>query len=144
MKYARIRALATVGLAASLVACESGPPTSGVTHIKSDTALGPYSGAVMVDRFIFLSGKIGDPSLSFIDESHEAIDAVEEELGRSGASLDDVVSVTVYLTDLENYSLFNEIYSSRFPAPHPARACVEVAELPGGARVEIQAVAVRR
>ena len=73
-----------------------------------------------------------------------ALDAVESELARAGATLADLVSVTVYLTDMQNYARFNEIYASRIPPPYPARTVVAVSALPAGALVEIQVVARRR
>jgi 2-iminobutanoate/2-iminopropanoate deaminase len=56
----------------------------------------------------------------------------------------DLVSVTVYLTDMQNYAKFNEIYASRVPSPYPARTVVAVSALPANALVEIQAVARRK
>lgn len=96
--------------------------------------------------FIFVAGKIGSATGregTFEEEVSSAIDSVSNELIRAGATLADVVSTTVFITDLENYKQFNSIYSERFAAPYPARACVEVSELPGGARVEIQVIARR-
>jgi 2-iminobutanoate/2-iminopropanoate deaminase len=64
-------------------------------------------------------------------------------LKASGHTLDDVVKTTVYLVDLREMATVNELYASYFPAPHPASATVQVAALPAGARVEIEAIAVR-
>lgn len=113
-------------------------------HQPAEGALGPYSGAVITGDFIFASGKIGQRDGDFDSEVRTALDAVENELKRAGATMRDLVSVTVYLTDMQNYARFNEIYASRVPAPHPARAVVAVAALPGNARVEIQAIARRQ
>lgn len=111
---------------------------------RAEGALGPYSGAVLTGDYIYVSGKIGSASSresTFDEEVNSAIDAVRDELGRAGATLSDVVSTTVFITDLDEYKLFNSIYAERFTTPYPARACVEVSELPGGARVEIQVIA---
>jgi 2-iminobutanoate/2-iminopropanoate deaminase len=116
----------------------------GPVHRAAPGALGPYSGSVESAGFVFVSGKIGRRGGTFVDEANTAIDAVAEELGRANLTLADAVSVTVYLTDLDRYGEFNEIYAGRFPAPYPARVCVEVSRLPGDARVEIAVLARRR
>ena len=112
-------------------------------HRRAPGALGPYSGSVDYGDLIFASGKIGQRGVRFAEEVDSAIDAVEAELARAGATLDDVVQATVFLTDLDNYAAFNEIYARRFGDPFPARACVEVARLPADARVEIMVIARR-
>ncbi len=118
---------------------------SGGRIVREDPGrLGPYSGSVLAGDFCFASGKIGsDRSGTFEREVETCIDAVEAELARSDLDLGDVVEATVYLTDLGQYGKFNAIYSNRFPAPYPARACVQVAALPGNARVEIMVRARR-
>ena len=73
-----------------------------------------------------------------------AIDAVENQLRDLGLGLGDVLVATVYLTDMNRYGEFNKIYGSRFQEPYPARACVAVAALPAGARVEIMVTARAR
>jgi 2-iminobutanoate/2-iminopropanoate deaminase len=94
--------------------------------------------------FVFCSGKIGTLGRSFELELETALDAVEAELEKSGLDLGDVVDVTVYLTDMERYGELNRIYARRFPEPYPARTTVAVSRLPGGARVEIHAIANAR
>jgi len=109
-------------------------------------ALGPYSSSVEHGGLTFFAGKIGSqrgPGVSFADEASSALDALEAEMQGVGLGLSDCVSVTVYLTDMDRYAEFNEIYGPRFETP-PARACVAVRALPGGARVEIQAIAASR
>ena len=111
------------------------------THHPAEGALGPYSGSVLSGGLCFVSGKIGTRGDTFAVEVRTAIDAVEKELQRSGLGLADVVSATVYLTDMTLYGELNTLYAERFPAPHPARTCIAVKELPAGARVEIQVIA---
>ena len=118
--------------------CASSPPTE---HVEAAGALGPYSGAVRSGGFCFLSGKIGERGGTFASEADTALDAVEQELAKSGLTFADLVSVTVYVTDMGLYGEFNEIYARRLGKPYPARAVVGVRALPGGARVEIQSVA---
>lgn len=124
-----------------LTGCAS--PGTSIVHRKAPGALGPYSGSVENGGLIFAAGKIGERGGTFEHEVNTAIDAVEQELTRAGAGLDDVLQATVYLTDLDNYAAFNEIYGRRMGDPYPARACVEVGRLPGDARVEIQVIARR-
>ena len=114
-----------------------------MTHLTAEGALGPYSAAVLTDDFIFVSGKIGQRGDSFAVEVNTAIDGVESELARVGATLADVVQATVFLTDLDRYGELNELYGARMGPRYPARACIEVSRLPGDARVEIQVIARR-
>jgi 2-iminobutanoate/2-iminopropanoate deaminase len=120
-----------------LAAC--GP--AATVHHPAEGALGPYSGSVVSGGFCFASGKLGRRGGSFEEEASTALDALEEELARCGATLADLVQVTVYLSDMSLYAPLNEIYARRVPAPSPARACIAVKELPGGARVEVIGIA---
>jgi 2-iminobutanoate/2-iminopropanoate deaminase len=119
------------------------PLESGAVYMHADAPLGPYSGSVLSGNFCFVSGKIGDTSGTFDAEASSALDALEQELSRAGLTLYQLVQVTVYLTDIDNYEAFNEVYAARVPEPYPARAVVQVDALPGDARVEIQATARR-
>ncbi|MHC4107512.1 MAG: Rid family hydrolase [Planctomycetota bacterium] len=123
-----------------LGACQAPLP---LLHVPAPNPLGPYSGAVDAGDLLFVSGKIGTRGGSFEQEALTAIQAVQAQLVLSGLTLADVVSVTVYLTDLDSYGEFNRIYAAHFTEPFPARAVVEVARLPGDARVEIQAIAAK-
>ncbi len=114
------------------------------SHLPAEGALGPYSAAVGTGDLFFLSGKIGKSGGTVAQDVEAAIDAVEKDLDRLGLDLADVVSVNVYLTDISAYPALNAAYARRFPQPYPARTTAVVAALPGGARVEIQAVAARR
>ncbi|MHC4844552.1 MAG: Rid family hydrolase [Planctomycetota bacterium] len=115
-----------------------------ITRYSDPGALGPYSAAVLDGDYAFLSGKIGPRGGTYEEEVNGAIDAVERTLAQLGLDLLDVVSVTVYLTDMTDYQRFNEIYARRFAGPYPARSCVAVSALPGGARVELAVIARRR
>ena len=134
--------LAALALLSFLPACRSTP----FAYHKDPRALGPYSSAVEFDGLVVLSGKIAASEVrgtSFEAEVESTIDAIENELRGLGLELADAVSATVYLTDMGRYGEFNRIYGARFPAPYPARVCVAVAALPGGAQVEIQVTARR-
>lgn len=109
---------------------------------------GPYSPAVRAGDFVFVSGQIpvdpatGDTVPGDIGvQARRVLDNLELVLRAAGATNADVVKTTIFLTDLADFAAVNAVYAERFPAPHPARATVQVAGLPKGVRVEIEAVA---
>lgn len=111
-------------------------------------AIGTYSQAVRVDDTVYLSGQIGlDPDTMVLMEGIEAqVNRVFQNLravaDASGGSLDDVVKLNIYLTDLIHFAKVNEIMATYFSQPYPARAAVGVATLPRGALVEADGVLV--
>lgn len=120
-----------------------------VTSPNAPVAIGPYSQAVRADRLLFLSGQIAlDPSSGVLvngtieDETNRVLHNLSAVLEAAGASFAHVVRTTIYLTDLGDFQKVNEIYGKRFSGVFPARATVQVAALPKGARVEIDAIAV--
>ena len=110
-------------------------------------AIGPYSQAIRAGDTVYLSGQIPlDPATMQIVEGFEnqvrrVLANLEAVCREAGAGLDDVVRVTVYLTDLAKFLVVNEIMAARFREPYPARVTVGVASLPRGAAVEIDAIA---
>lgn len=119
-----------------------------VSTPDAPAAIGPYSQAVKAGDTVYLSGQIGlDPATMTLAEGFEAqtlrvfenLKAVAE---AAGGSLADAVRVTIYLTDLGNFGVVNELMTRYFAEPFPARATVGVAALPRGAQVEIDAVLV--
>jgi reactive intermediate/imine deaminase len=112
-------------------------------------AIGTYSQAVQAGGTIYLSGQIGlDPAnMQVVDgidaQIHRALGNLRAVAAASGASLDDVVKVTVFLTDLANFARLNEIMAEYFRQPFPARSAVGVSQLPRGALVEIEAILVK-
>ena len=115
---------------------------------KAPAAIGPYSQAVKVGNQVFLSGQIGlDPVTMEMVEGVEAqarrvFDNLAAVAEAAGGSFADVVKITIYLTDLANFGVVNEITKSCFAEPYPARATVGVRELPRGALVEADLVLV--
>jgi reactive intermediate/imine deaminase len=110
-------------------------------------AIGAYSQAVRTGNLVFLSGQIPlDPAtMQLVDGDFEArARRVFDNLGAvaraAGGELDDVVKLTVYLTDLGNFGIVNTVMAEYFKQPYPARAAVGVASLPKGADVEAEAV----
>ena len=123
------------------------------TRIATDAApraLGPYAQAVTAGDLVLCSGQVGiDPATGTLvpggvaAETARACENLAAVLGAAGLGLADVVKTTVYVVDLADFAIVNEVYARYFPAPHPARATVQVAALPAGARVEIEAIAAR-
>jgi 2-iminobutanoate/2-iminopropanoate deaminase len=122
-----------------------------VSSAGAPKAIGPYSQAVEASgtRTLWLSGQIPlDPATGELVQGDVAAQAervmenLAAVLAAAGAAFEDVVRCTIYLTDLADFAKVNEVYGRRFPRDPPARATVQVAALPRGARVEIDAVAI--
>ncbi len=111
-------------------------------------AIGNYSQAVRVDRTVYLSGQIPlEPETMQMTEGIEAqVNQVFRNLkavvSGAGGTLSDIVKLNVYLTDLGNFNLVNDVMALYFSAPYPARAVVGVASLPRSALVEMDAIMV--
>jgi 2-iminobutanoate/2-iminopropanoate deaminase len=114
-------------------------------------AIGPYSQAIAVPagRLLFLSGQIPlDPATgelvkgSIEEEAAQVMRNLAAVLEAGGAGFQHVVRTTIFLTDLADFARVNAVYGAHFPGSPPARATVQVAALPRGARVEIDAIAV--
>lgn len=109
---------------------------------NAPAAIGPYSQAVKVGNQVYLSGQIGlDPvSMQLVDgveaQAVRVFDNLKAVAEAAGASFADVVKITIYLTDLSNFGIVNEVMTRYFAEPYPARATVGVSELPRGALVE--------
>jgi reactive intermediate/imine deaminase len=110
-------------------------------------AIGPYSQAIRTGNLVFLSGQIPlDPTTGQLvsgeieAEARRVFDNLRAVAQAAGGSLDQAVKVNVYLTDLAHFTRVNEIMASYFTQPYPARAAVQVAALPRGARVEVECV----
>jgi 2-iminobutanoate/2-iminopropanoate deaminase len=115
---------------------------------KAPAAIGPYSQGVRSGGFLFCSGQIPlDPSNGKMIEggikvqTERVLQNLEAVLTSGGASLRSVVKTTVYLADLADFPAMNGVYGTFFPEDPPARATVQVAKLPAGALVEIDAIA---
>jgi 2-iminobutanoate/2-iminopropanoate deaminase len=116
---------------------------------KAPKAIGPYSQALKVNGVLYLSGQIPlDPASGnlitgdFSAQVRRVFDNLSAVLRESGSSLDKVIKATVYLTDLANFQTLNTIYAEYFGTHKPARSTVGVKELPKGAQVEIDFVAL--
>jgi 2-iminobutanoate/2-iminopropanoate deaminase len=112
-------------------------------------AIGPYSPAIRAGNLLFLSGQIPlDPATGeLVDgdiraQTTRVLQNLGELLKAGGADFPDVVRTTIFLADLGDFAVVNEIYATYFTPPFPARATVQVARLPRDVRVEIDAIAV--
>jgi 2-iminobutanoate/2-iminopropanoate deaminase len=113
-------------------------------------AIGPYSQAIRAGKLVFCSGQVGlDPQTGELvtggieAETRRALQNLGAVLDAAGVGPADVVKATVFLADMKDFAALNEIYGGFFPDPPPARSTFAVAALPKGARVEIEAIAVR-
>ncbi len=111
-------------------------------------ALGPYNLAVEADGTLYLSGQIHiDPAQgklvegSIADQTRQCLENLKAVLGAAGYGFGDVVKTTVFLTDMADFPAMNEVYATYMVAPFPARSTIQVAALPLGAKVEIEAIA---
>jgi 2-iminobutanoate/2-iminopropanoate deaminase len=108
----------------------------------------PYTPGIKSGRLVFVSGQVPvDPATrqvvqgEFEDRVRQCVANVQTVLKAAGATLDDVVKVTVFLTDMDCFARLNAVYSQYWGATKPARSCVSVAGLPLGVDVEIEAIA---
>jgi 2-iminobutanoate/2-iminopropanoate deaminase len=126
--------------------------TSSLFSQNTDDAtpnpVAPYSKAKMAQGFLFISGQIGiDPSSKLVvkgdfrQEVTRAMNNINVILQENGLSFDRIVKCTVYLTDMNNYEVMNEVYATFFNGIFPARECVQVVKLPKNAKIEISAIA---
>jgi len=119
-----------------------------IATTKAPGAIGPYSQGIKTGNLVFSSGQLPiDLSVSeeLITDVKEAARAtlnnVKYILEEGGAKMDDVVKVTIFLTDMKDFAQVNEVYAEFFSEPYPARSCYAVAGLPKGAIIEIEAIA---
>jgi len=121
-----------------------------VSTAAAPQAIGPYSQAISTEQFVFLSGQIPlDPTTGELvtDEievqTRRVLQNMQAVLAEAGSSLAQVVKTTVFLKDLSDFAAMNTVYAEFFSTNPPARSTVQVAALPKGARVEIEAIALK-
>jgi 2-iminobutanoate/2-iminopropanoate deaminase len=112
--------------------------------------IGPYNQAVTAGGFLFISGQIAIDAVSgklitddITAETHTVLKNLKAILTEAGLSFDHIVKTTIFLSDMNNFALVNEIYGSYFSGDFPARETVEVSVLPKNVNVEISAIAVK-
>lgn len=120
---------------------------SAIATVQAPQAIGPYSQAVRAGDWVFVSGQLPlDPAgknmtASVAGQTEACLKNLSAILAEAGLTPQDVVKTTVFMTDLGQFAAMNEVYARFFTAPCPARATVQVAALPKGAAVEIEAIA---
>ena len=110
-------------------------------------AIGPYSQGIKVGNTVWISGQIPlDPETMTLVSSNISAEATQvfknlaAVAAAAGGALDDAVKINISLTDLADFEAVNQVMASHFSEPYPARACVQVAALPKGARIEVEAI----
>lgn len=120
----------------------------GIHTENAPAAIGPYQQGIRMGDWVFTSGQIAlDPATgNFMageieQETELTLKNIEAILQAEGLSMDHVVKATVYLSDMQHFARMNQVYEKCFATGKPARACVQVAALPKGAKVEIDVIA---
>ena len=120
-----------------------------ISTAQAPAAIGPYSQANQVGNMVFTSGQI--PLVpetmeivegGIVEQSTQAMQNLMAVLKEAQASADSVIKTTCFLSDMNNFAAFNEVYAKSFPENAPARSCVEVARLPKDVLVEVEAIAI--
>ena len=115
---------------------------------KAPAAIGPYSQAIDLGEMIFTSGQIpvapdGSVSEDIFEQTRQALSNLKAVIEAGGSSLDKVIKTTVFITDMAQFGAINAVYAEFFAEPFPARSCVQVAALPKGVSIEIEAIALK-
>lgn len=117
---------------------------------KAPAAIGPYSQAIEVNGMVFASGQIPlDPATGNVveggikEQTRQALTNAKAIMESAGLSLANVVKTTVFMDDMADFAAMNEVYSTFFTEPYPARSAVAVKALPKGVLVEVECIAAR-
>ena len=118
-----------------------------ISSPRAPKAIGPYSQAIKAGGFVFLSGQLpanptnGEISGDIKAQTKQSLENIRAILSAADANLQSVVKTTVFLNDINDFAAMNEVYKQYFDHDPPARSCVQVAAIPKGALVEIEAIA---
>jgi len=143
----------SIGLLATLAVVRAAQPQEARRYIdprtKADAALPPFSGGVFAGNTLYLAGEIGTDANNKVPDTAEAeakavLDKVQARLKSAGLTMDDLVSVQVFCSDVRHYAAFNQVYRTYFSREYPARAFVGSGTLLFDARFEVQGIAVKR
>ena len=124
-------------------------PRTAIHSDHAPAAIGPYSQATRAGNLVFLSGQVPlDPATGNLVEgdiaaqARQAFDNIKAVVAAAGGSMDDIVRVGLYLTDLSQFAAVNAVMADYFSQPYPARSTIEVSALPRGAQFEVDALMV--
>ena len=125
------------------------PSPSRARRTKADATLPPFSGAVLAGNTLYLAGEIGTDANNKVPDTAEAeakavLDKIQARLKSAGMSMDDLVSVQIFCSDVKHYDAFNGVYRTYFKKELPARAFIGAGTLLFNARFEVQGIAVKR
>ncbi|MGI5892270.1 MAG: Rid family detoxifying hydrolase [Bacillota bacterium] len=117
-----------------------------VNTSNAPAAIGPYSQAIQIDGFIFASGQLGMDTnkvfpTSVAEQARQSIENLYQILQAADYDINHIVKTTIFLTDIQDFPEVNKVYGEFFAEPYPARSTIQVAALPMGAKVEIEAIA---
>lgn len=146
-----LRALIPLFAVGALAAAQAAPPAKDIVATReAPAAVGPYSQAVRSGNMVFLAGQLPiDPKTNqtrngpIEEQAAQVLDNLKAVLAADGMSMDNVVSTTVYVKNLDDFPRLNAVYGKYFTDKPPARATVQVERLPKDVAVEISAIAVR-
>lgn len=116
---------------------------------KSPAAIGPYSQAIEVNGMIYTSGvigvdpKTGEAGATIEEQTKQVFENLKGLLEDAGSGLDQAVKTTVFIKNMDDFAIVNEIYASYFTGAFPARSCVEVARLPKDLLIEVEVIAIK-
>lgn len=117
---------------------------------SAPAAIGPYSQAIDIGDFVYLSGQVPiNPANGEVEsdditaQAHQVFKNITEILKQAELTMENVVKTTVFLKDMNDFAAMNEVYASYFQQPYPARSAVQVGKLPKDVRVEIEVIAYR-
>jgi 2-iminobutanoate/2-iminopropanoate deaminase len=148
-----LTAALSVFVLATLASVLGAQPADGRRYIdprsKADASLPPFSGGVFVGNTLYLAGEIGTDANNKVPDTAEAeakavLDKVQARLKSAGLTMDDLVSVQIFCSDVKHYAAFNQVYRTYFNREYPARAFIGSGGLLFGARFEVQGIAVKR
>ncbi len=117
---------------------------------KAPQAIGPYSQAVRIGDLVFTSGVIpvvpatGEIPQGSVAQAKQALENLANLLQAAGCTMSDIVKTTVFIKEMNDFTLINEVYETFFEKDYPARSCVEVARLPKDVLIEVEAVAYKK
>lgn len=144
------RASLTLFLSAGLAACTAFPTKTVVSSPNAPEAIGPYSQAIKHGNVLYLAGQIPiDPATkqlntgSIEEQTRLVLENLKAVLAANGMTMDDVVSTSVFMKDLNEFTRMNAVYATYFKDKPPARATVQVARLPRDVAIEISAIAAK-